>query len=84
MNAMFVLFTNLYPQKIREWRVNSFLYGHQEILYMETVENISKQAKEIQDIYKKSYLGCQLFMSNFIPYPDGRVKNIKHCHLQIF
>ena len=35
------------------------------------------QAKEIQDIYNKSYLDCQLFMSNFIQNPDGKMPKVK-------
>ena len=44
---------------------------------MEAAEKYFYQAKEIQDIYKKSYLDCQLFMSNFITNPDGKMPGSK-------
>ena len=46
------------------------------------LRNILYQAKEIQDIYNKSYLDCQLFMSNFIPNPDGKMPKSKKPEAQ--
>ena len=54
-----------------------FIRREAHTLYGGSREIFCTTLKEIQDIYKKSYLDCQLFMSNFITNPDGKMPGSK-------